>query len=179
MRVRFQHFCFDSERRELTRDDERLHLTPKAFDLLGHLLDRRPSAISQSDLFDLLWPESLVDTSRIHQLIQEIRGALGDHERNAIRTVYGRGYSFAIPAVWVDEVTPSLCQLVVGAKCFDLHEGEKLIGRDHRSAVRIDAPSVSRRHALIVVERDRASIVAEPDAANRRSCVASRARPLR
>jgi DNA-binding winged helix-turn-helix (wHTH) protein len=88
MRVRFQHVCFDGERRELTRDDQPLHLTPKAFDLLGHLLGRRPNAISQSDLFDLLWPESLVDSSRIHQLIQEIRTALGDHERHVIRIAY-------------------------------------------------------------------------------------------
>ena len=158
MRVRFQRFCFDSERRQLTRDDEPLHLTPKAFDLLGHLLGRRPNAISQSDLFDLLWPESLVDDSRIHQLIQEIRAALSDDERHVIRTVYGRGYSFALPAVSVDEVTPSLCQLVVGSRHFDLHQGENLIGRDYRSAVRMDEPSVSRRHAVIIVERDGATI---------------------
>lgn len=158
MRVRFGEFCLDSDRRELTRDRDAIRLTPKAFDLLSLLVERRPKAISQNDLFDHLWPDTLVDMSRIHQLIQEIRGALHDDQRKVIRTVYGRGYSFAASAVDLDAPSPSLCRLVVGLVSYDLREGENLIGRDYRASIRIDSPSISRRHATIVVERDQARI---------------------
>ncbi|HEX6177990.1 MAG TPA: winged helix-turn-helix domain-containing protein, partial [Thermoanaerobaculia bacterium] len=89
MRVRFADFVFDRERRELTRSGEPLHLTPKAFDLLAYLIERRPAAVSQEELFDLLWPDTLVDTSRIHQLVKEIRGAIGDDARRVLRTIHG------------------------------------------------------------------------------------------
>src|SRR5688500_9990711 len=110
MRVRFENHSLDSERRELTRDGVSLHLTPKAFDLLSLLVERRPAAVSQDDLFDHLWPETLVDLSRLHQLIAEIRQVLGDDERRVIRTVYGRGYAFAIPAASLDASAKSICK---------------------------------------------------------------------
>ena len=158
MRVRFAEFCIDTDRRQLTCDLEAVHLTPKAFDLLAHLVEHRPRAIAQDDLFDHLWPDTLVDTSRIHQLIQEIRAALHDKQRRVIRTVYGRGYSFAASAVDLDAPPPSLCRLIVGIVTYELREGENLIGRDYRASIRIDSPSISRRHAMILVERDRATM---------------------
>ena len=103
MRLHFDDFVLDTERIELRRDDVPLHLTPKAFDLLVLLVQRRPRAVRHDDLFDHLWPHTLVDFSRIHQLIQEIRRALGDRERRIIRTVFGRGYAFAATAVAVDD----------------------------------------------------------------------------
>lgn len=158
MRVQFNDFRFDCDRRELTRAGEAIHLTPKAFDLLACLLERRPKPIARSDLFDHLWPESLVDTSRIHQLVQEIREVLHDHERHIIRTVYGRGYAFAGRAVTIDEEPSSQCRLVIGEEKFDLRQGENVVGRDYATNVRIDSSCVSRRHAVILVDDDKAAI---------------------
>ena len=149
MRVRFADFVFDRERRELTRSGEPLHLTPKAFDLLAYLIERRPAAVSQEELFDLLWPDTLVDTSRIHQLVKEIRGAIGDDARRVLRTIHGRGYAFdgAPPA-------PALWRLVVGSVAFTLLEGENLVGRDPHAVVKLESPSVSRHHATVIVAGD-------------------------
>jgi DNA-binding winged helix-turn-helix (wHTH) protein len=158
MRVRFEDLCLDSERRELTRGQTSLHLTPKAFDLLALLVERRPAAVSQDDLFDHLWPATLVDLSRLHQLVAEIRHALGDDDRRIIRTVYGRGYAFAPPAVILDAPARSACKLVIGAIPHDLREGTNIVGRDHDVAVRIEHTSVSRRHAAIVIAADRITV---------------------
>ena len=158
MRVRFEAFSLDSERRELTREGTPLHLTPKAFDLLSLLVERRPAAVSQDDLFDHLWPDTLVDLSRLHQLIAEIRQVLGDDERRIIRTVYGRGYSFAIPAVPLDQPAKTICKLVLGSIPHDLREGTNVVGRDYDAAIRIEHTSVSRRHAAIVVAAGRITV---------------------
>jgi len=158
MRVRFEDLTIDSERRELTRGGAPLHLTPKAFDLLSLLVERRPAAVSQDDLFDHLWPDTLVDLSRLHQLIAEIRQVLGDDERRVIRTVYGRGYAFAVPAVPLDQPAKSICKLVLASIPHDLREGTNIVGRDYDAAIRIEHTSVSRRHAAIVVAAGRITV---------------------
>ena len=43
------------------------------------------------------------------------------------------------------------CWIVWSGREIALHDGENIIGRDPGAAVRLDLPSVSRRHARIVV----------------------------
>ena len=45
MAVRFGSFLLASDERRLTRGDEHLHLTPKAFDLLTLLVDAAPRVV--------------------------------------------------------------------------------------------------------------------------------------
>lgn len=156
MRISFGAFCLDTERRLLTRGSEAVHLAPKAFDLLEILVRKRPEAVSRTALYDSLWPDTNVDEGSLHTLIYEIRAALGDHRKEIVRTVYGRGFAFDAPAVERDRRLPLQCQVVIGPAEIDLHEGENLIGRDRACAIFIDAPSISRRHARIVVTEDTA-----------------------
>jgi pSer/pThr/pTyr-binding forkhead associated (FHA) protein len=78
-----------------------------------------------------------------------------------IRTVHGFGYAFAGEAV-EDARAPArtvfACRLVWGTREIGLAEGENVIGRAEGSAVRIDSPRVSRRHARIVVSGGAGSI---------------------
>ena len=62
---------FDTLRREVRRGSQRVHLSPKAFELLGLLLDRRPRAVSKDELFALLWPTTFVTDASLAVLVAE------------------------------------------------------------------------------------------------------------
>jgi hypothetical protein len=142
-------------------------LSPKAFRLLEILLDRRPEALSKSELLDCLWPETSVSDAGLHNLVAEVRAAIGDTPQAArfIRTVPRFGYAFhgdARPAPTADvdvaeRVAPGP-HLVSSRREWRLSEGSNDVGRDRDCAVSIDSPSVSRRHARIVVTRGAATI---------------------
>ena len=91
MRVQFDEFAFDGERRELRRLDEPVHLTPKAFELLELLIEQRPRAVRKDELRDRLWPDVVVEEANLKNLIAEIRAAVGG---DVIRTVQRYGYAF-------------------------------------------------------------------------------------
>lgn len=155
MRVRFGEFVVDTDRRELLRDDARIDLRPKGFDLLRLLIERRPKAIAQEELYDALWPDTFVDKTNIHKLMHHVREALDDREQTIIRTVYGYGFAFAANATEEDAEQQAHWQIVIGDREFDLREGENLVGRGRDATVRVDAPSISRHHARIIISGDR------------------------
>lgn len=159
MRVRFVDFLLDTDRRELLRGEARVPLRPKALQLLEILVEQRPRAVSHEVLTDRLWPETFVDRNSIHKLMFQLRGALGDDEQTIVRTVYGFGFAFAATAI--DEVPVAAiarCRIVIGDSEFDLSEGENVVGRERHAAVRIEAASISRRHARITVSGEHATL---------------------
>lgn len=107
MAVQFSDVIFDGSRRQLHRAGRPLHVSPKAFQLLGILIGRRPSAVSKTDLQEELWPGTFVTEGNLASLVAELRAALGDDAKNPryIRTVYGFGYSFEAA---VEEVSPAV-----------------------------------------------------------------------
>ena len=149
MLVHFGDFVLDTDRRELLRRGEPVHLTPKTFQLLQILAEERPKAVAQQDLYDRLWPQTFVERSNLHNLIHQLREALGDGEQTIIRTVYGFGFSFAGPER--DAAPSALWQIVIAGREFDLRDGENLVGRERGASVRIDSGSISRQHARITV----------------------------
>lgn len=175
MNVRFGDFVLDSDARQLRREGADIRLSPKAFDLLRALLARRPDVVTKRELMALIWPDTFVVEANLNVVIAEIRRALGD-ERQAprfIRTVHGVGYAFCGQASdvtdggadgAVHESARGLsglranCWLVLKSRTFPLASGENLIGRDPRSAVWLEEESVSRRHARISVDGDRANL---------------------
>lgn len=158
MRIRFGDFRLDTDQRELSRGSESIRLTPKAFQLLQLLAEARPKAVSQKELHDTLWPDTFVDDGSLHNLIYQLRQALDDAAHETIRTVYGFGFSFAAPGLSEDAGAVPQYLLTIGDEDFTLREGENVIGREWDAAVRLDSPSISRRHAHIVVEGNRATI---------------------
>ena len=54
MRAEFDDFILDTDRRELIRGGEVVRLAPKAFQLLQILIECRPKAVSQQELYDRL-----------------------------------------------------------------------------------------------------------------------------
>jgi len=97
MKVRFGECVLDMEERVLLRRGDAVHLTPKAFQLLGFLVEVRPRAVPKGELQEKLWPETFVTEGNLATLVKEARIAIGDTARQPrfIRTVHGYGYSFA------------------------------------------------------------------------------------
>ena len=170
VRPRMQHFgdCqLDLDARRLFRKSREVHLSPKGFELLKLLIETRPRALSKSELLDQVWPGVFVSDASLARTINQLRVALGDPARrpHIIRTVHGYGYAF-VADVADGESAPApisadkicACYIVLGHRTFPLGEGEHLVGREPDTAIRLDSPKVSRRHAKIVVSRGRATI---------------------
>ena len=92
----FGDFELDQERRQLLRSGQPVPLEPKAYELLGLLLERRPRALSKAQIRDVIWPETFVSESTLAVVVNGIRQALEDDARHPrfIRTVHGFGYAF-------------------------------------------------------------------------------------
>jgi DNA-binding winged helix-turn-helix (wHTH) protein len=161
MRVAFGEFVLDSARREVCRHGARVHLEPKALELLELLLARRPEAVSKTDIQRRLWPDTFVSESSLTGLVAQVRKALADdrHQERFLRTVHGFGYAF------VGDTTSSAekradapARLIWEEETFVLQSGENLLGRAEEATVRVDAPGVSRRHARLVMTAEAAAI---------------------
>jgi DNA-binding winged helix-turn-helix (wHTH) protein len=158
--LRFGPFTLVGHTRQLFCDGAERHLSPKAFDLLWNLVEHRPRVVEKAALLTRIWPDTYVVDANLNVVIGEIRRALGDSAREPrfIRTVHGIGYAFCGPATESEpaarpgsgRVTP--CWVVATEGTFRLAEGENIVGRDPECAVWLDADSVSRRHARIVVD---------------------------
>jgi DNA-binding winged helix-turn-helix (wHTH) protein len=159
--VRFGLFILDLDTRQLKRQGSEIHLAPKAFELLHLLVAQRPKVLSKTELQNALWPDTFVAEANLSNLIAEIRDALDDQARapRFIRTVHGFGYAFCgevvSPSNAADQgARRSSCWLEWGRRRFPLSVGEHVIGRDADVDVRLDASTVSRRHAKLLVTDD-------------------------
>jgi DNA-binding winged helix-turn-helix (wHTH) protein len=160
LRLQFGPFTLDTETRQLLRHASEVHLSPKAFELLWSLVEHRPRVCEKSELLTRIWPDTYVVDANLNVLIGEIRRALDDSAKQPrfIRTVHGVGYAFCGTAVdGTAEARPAParqtpCWVLAKEGTFRLAEGENVVGRDPECAVWLDADSVSRRHARLVVE---------------------------
>ena len=158
MRLRLGDLTFDADARQLRRGADEIHLSPKAFELLKLLIESRPRAISKKELHERLWPETFVSEANLATLAAEVREALDDDPRQPrfIRTAHRFGYAFSGSAVEEAAVNPTgdsttFCWLIRDGRRLPLQAGENVLGRDADDGIQIESPTVSRRHARIVV----------------------------
>jgi DNA-binding winged helix-turn-helix (wHTH) protein len=158
-RFQFGEFTLEVGTRQLLEAGRATHLSPKAFDLLHVLLDRRPQVVAKKELNDRLWPDTFVSDVNLAALVAELRRALRDDAARPrfIRTVHRHGYAFSGPA------TVQPLGAAAEAEAFSTHwvvwdggqvrlaTGDNILGRGRRVTVWLDSPSISRRHARIVV----------------------------
>lgn len=158
MRLVFGECEFDSGQRLVVRHGRAVRLSAKAFQLLELLIDRRPEAVAKTEILERLWPGTFVSEGSLHNLVSEVRAALGDSPSTTrfIRTVPRFGYAFpaearpAPPVATSKPLTLGPC-LVSSRGEWSLSAGSNLVGRDPDCDVRIDSAMLSRRHARIVV----------------------------
>lgn len=151
---RFGEFTFDCGSRQLLRRGVERHLSPKAQHLLQLLILVRPQALSREELYDALWPLTFVCETNLATIINELRRALGDDARASqfIRTVHGFGYSFCGEVASQGEIPFTDAILLCDERSHQLFEGPNAVGRTPDCRIVINDPTVSRRHALIVID---------------------------
>jgi DNA-binding winged helix-turn-helix (wHTH) protein len=161
--VRFGEFTIDTDTRQLFGEKGELHLSPKAYELLKILVENRPRALSKTELHEHLWPATFVSEVNLATLIAEIREALGDDARKPrfVRTAHRFGYAFC--GMTVDAPRPEIpeatfCWLVKAGKRLPLRYGENVLGREPEDGINLDSPTVSRRHARILISANGATL---------------------
>jgi TolB-like protein/DNA-binding winged helix-turn-helix (wHTH) protein/Tfp pilus assembly protein PilF len=80
----------------LLKAGQPISLTPKAFDVLLALIERRDRVVGKAELMRLVWPDSFVEEANLSQTIFVLRKTLseGPDGRPFIDTVPRRGYRF-------------------------------------------------------------------------------------
>jgi predicted ATPase/DNA-binding winged helix-turn-helix (wHTH) protein len=94
----------DTDRLELTISGDAVHLEPRVFAVLAHLVANADRVVSKEELLDELWGDRFVSETTLAGNIRAIRAAVGDDgkRQEVIRTVHGRGYRF-VAALEPDE----------------------------------------------------------------------------
>jgi DNA-binding winged helix-turn-helix (wHTH) protein len=156
--VKFGEFALDADLRQLRGPSGELHLSTKAFDLLVLLVTNRSRVLSKIELQERLWPDTFVVDTNLASLVAEIREALRDDAKNPrfIRTAHRVGYAFCGTITGAADQPSSspgtfLCWLLKEGRRIPLRPGENVLGRDVEGTISLDSPSVSRRHARILV----------------------------
>jgi DNA-binding winged helix-turn-helix (wHTH) protein len=168
-RVRFGPFEADLRTGELWREGSRIALQDKPFQLMLALLERPGDLVTREELRRRLWPESVFTDFEhgLNKAVNKLRRALDDltDEPRYVETLPRRGYRFVAPVARVSSVdavrtasNAGACRLIHQGRTYPLAAGVNLIGRDSGAVLCLDASSVSRRHAEIVVGEGAASL---------------------
>ncbi len=94
--MKFPPFRLDTVNQCLWRGEERVTLTPKAFSMLGYLVERSDRLVTQRELLEALWPNTFVQPEVLKSHVLAIRKALGDDSKEPrfIQTHPKLGYRF-------------------------------------------------------------------------------------
>lgn len=158
MIARFDRFTLDTGRRLLLDGDRAVTVPPKAFDLLELLVRRAPNVVGKETIAAIVWRQEAPSDASLAMAVTELRKALGDTADRGrfIRTAHRRGYAFSAGVERLAEGAPDAAStrfwVIVENKTVPLPSGETIAGRDPDSALWLDRPGVSRRHARFIVE---------------------------
>ncbi len=114
----FGAFRIDCVERVLFRDGDPLTLTPKAFDLLLVLVERRWSCPWKEELMTAVWAETAVEESNLTHHISVLRKVLGelDGQGPYIETIPRRGYRFLADVERVENVAGAAGESQIGIR---------------------------------------------------------------
>ena len=96
MRLCWSEYELDEERFELRRDGAKVPVQPKVMELLLALVRNRTRVVLRKELFDAVWPGTLVTDASLSRAILEARRAIGDELQEVLVTVRGRGFRFVV-----------------------------------------------------------------------------------
>jgi DNA-binding winged helix-turn-helix (wHTH) protein len=91
--IRFGRFRVLPRARQLLVDGRPVALGARAFDLLVVLIKAAGTVVPTRELLNSVWPDTTVEEANLKVQMWALRRALGE-ERDAIKTVHGRGYLF-------------------------------------------------------------------------------------
>lgn len=95
-------FYVDLSRNQITVGNEVITLAPKALSVLTVLAQQQGHVISQDNLLDKVWPDTIVSPNTLQRCIAQLRKALGDDgkEQHIIKTHAKKGYSLECEVRW-------------------------------------------------------------------------------
>ena len=105
----FGPFRLDPVKRRLSRDGEVVKLTPKAFETLVVLVERRGETVEKEELLNKVWAGTVVEENNLNQSITALRKSLGDSRQDSqyIATIPGIGYRFVAEVTEVRDGEPA------------------------------------------------------------------------
>jgi two-component system alkaline phosphatase synthesis response regulator PhoP len=99
-RYRFSDIDLDFEAYRATRGGQPLELSPREFELLRYLIERKGETVTRDRLLEDVWGyESYPSTRTVDTHIAKLRAKIGDSgaEPRWILTIHGMGYKFVDP----------------------------------------------------------------------------------
>lgn len=99
----------DLTRNQITQKEKTLNLAPKALSVLTMLAENQGSVVSQEEILDNVWKDTIVTPNTLQRSIAQLRKALGDDakQQKAIRTHSKQGYSLELQVNWQQEAETS------------------------------------------------------------------------
>ncbi|TVR10088.1 MAG: alpha/beta fold hydrolase [Salinarimonadaceae bacterium] len=96
MLIRLSEHIIDTDRREIRRHGQPVHVEPQVFDLLVYLIGNSEHVVSKDELFATVWRGRIVSDATLASRINAARAAIGDsgERQEQIRTVPRRGFRF-------------------------------------------------------------------------------------
>ncbi|MGB7068021.1 MAG: winged helix-turn-helix domain-containing protein [Pyrinomonadaceae bacterium] len=81
---RFKSFQLNVLERQLVNGEKSISLTPKAFDVLVHLVENAGHLVGKDELMDAVWADSFVEQNNLPRTIHSIRTALGQRDNGNV-----------------------------------------------------------------------------------------------
>ncbi|MDX8480992.1 winged helix-turn-helix domain-containing protein [Mesorhizobium sp. VK24D] len=94
MALSFGNFVLDERERSLTGPQGAIDLSARSIDMLFVFLERPNMLVEKRELFDIVWPGTIVEENTLHVHISALRKALGP---DFVATIHGRGYRYVGP----------------------------------------------------------------------------------
>ena len=134
--LRFGPYQLDLEHGQVWRGKQTVKLTPKALAILRQLVHQAGQVVSKEELFQTVWPETVVSEAALTVCVQELRRVLRDNATHPryIETVHRRGFRF------IGKVVSSQHSVVSSGELSDVRRPASTILNLH-SAIRLPPPS--------------------------------------
>src|SRR5215510_7715168 len=128
----FGPFRLDPGNACLWQEGQVCSLTPKAFNVLHYLVSHPDRLITKDELFDALWPDTVVSEAALRICIGELRKALGEAARapQFIATVARRGYRFLAPVTRQDPVAGAISDTAAPCPAIPAPSFGLMVGRE-------------------------------------------------
>ena len=157
---KFGPFELDTRASELRRNDKRVPVTPKVFQLLLLLVQNPGRLIPKREILDKVWDSTHVEVGSVTRTVTRLRAALNDKPSKPeyLRTEARRGYRFVAAVQKLAREELSSFEVVGGGSRYPLIEGDNTLGRGDDCQVSLKLSSISRHHARITVDGTRVTL---------------------
>jgi DNA-binding winged helix-turn-helix (wHTH) protein/Tol biopolymer transport system component len=99
------NFFVDLSRNQVTQKEQSQTIAPKALAVLTYLAENQGKVVSYDELFDKVWPDTIVTPNTLQRSIAQLRKVLGEDSKvqSYIKTHAKQGYSLECDVRWHDE----------------------------------------------------------------------------